>query len=68
MFTAAIEEILKRLNIKAGIKINGENLNNLIFADDFILFAESDENLNNLIDNLNEEGKKRQKKNEQEEN
>ena len=42
----------------AGIKISGEKLNNLRFADDVILFAESDKNLNDLIGNINGEGKK----------
>ena len=40
MFTAAAEEIFKRMNIEAGININGVRLNNLRFADDIILFAE----------------------------
>ena len=41
MFTAAVEEIFKRMNIKAGINSNGVRLSNLRFADDIILFAES---------------------------
>ena len=56
MFTAEIEETFKRLNIKTGI--NGKKLNNIRFADDIILFDESGKNLNVLIDNLNEDGKK----------
>ena len=40
MFTAAVEEISKRMNIEAGININGVRLSNLRFADDIILFAE----------------------------
>ena len=41
MFTAAVEEISKRINIEAGININGVRLSNLRFADDIILFVES---------------------------
>lgn len=58
MFTAAIEEIFKRLSTEAGINISGEKLNKLRFADDVILFAESEEKLKELLEDLNEEGKK----------
>ena len=40
MFTSAVEEIFKRVNIETGLNINGETLNNLRFADDIILFAQ----------------------------
>ena len=36
MFTAALVEIFKRMNIEAGIHINGVRLSNLRFADDII--------------------------------
>ena len=58
MFTSAMKEIFKRINIKTGVKINGERLSNLRFADDIILFAESEEHLENLLKDLNEEGKR----------
>ena len=58
MFTSAMEEIFKRINIKTGVKINGERLSNLRFADDIILFAESEEHLVNLLKDLNVEGKR----------
>ena len=58
MFTAAVEEIFKRMNIEAGIKINGVRLGNLRFADDIILFAESEEKLEDMLEDLNNGGKR----------
>ena len=58
MFTAAVEEIFKRMNIKAGININGGRLSNRRFADDLILFAESEEKLKDILEDLNNEGKR----------
>ena len=58
MFTSALEEIFKRVNIETGVKINGERLSNLRFADDIILFAENEKQLQNLLKDLNTEGKK----------
>ena len=34
---------------KAGIKINGRNINNLRYADDTTLIAENEEELKNLL-------------------
>ena len=53
--TAAVEEIFKRMNIEAGININGVGLINLRFADDIILFAESEEKLKNMLEDQNNE-------------
>ena len=48
-----------RLNeAKAGIKIAGRNINNLRYADDTTLKAESEEELKSLLMNLKEESKK----------
>ena len=47
-FTAAVQDIFKRMNIEAGININGVKLSNLRFADFIILFAESAEKLNDM--------------------
>ena len=49
MSTAAVEEIFKRMNIEAGININGVRLSNLRFADDMILFAENEEKLKDML-------------------
>ena len=46
------------MNIKAGTNINGVKLSNLGFANDLILFVDSEEKLRNLLEDLNEQGKK----------
>ena len=42
---------------QAGIKIAGRNINNLRYADDTILMAESEEELNTLLMMVQEEWK-----------
>ena len=43
---------------QAGIKIAGRNINNLRYADDTTLMAESEEELKNLLMKVKEESKK----------
>ena len=43
---------------QAGIKIDGRNINNLKYADDTTLMAESEEELKSLLMNVREESKK----------
>ena len=43
---------------QAGIKIAGRNMNNLKYADDTTLMAESDEELKNLLMKVKEESEK----------
>ena len=43
---------------QAGIKIAGRNINNLIYADDTTLMAESEEELNSLLMKVKEESEK----------
>ena len=43
---------------QAGIKIAGRNINNLRYADDTILMAESEEELKSLLMKLEEESEK----------
>ena len=57
LFTAALEEIFRRVDIREGVSINEEKLNNLRFADDIILLANTEEDLQRIITSLNEEGK-----------
>ena len=45
-------------NAKAGIKIAGRNINNLRYADDITLIAESKEELKNLLMKVKEESEK----------
>ena len=44
--------------IQAGIKIAGRNINNLRYADDTTLMAESEEELKSLLMKVNKESKK----------
>ena len=43
---------------QAGIKITGKNINNLRYADDTTLMAESEEELKSLLMKVKEENKK----------
>ena len=43
---------------QAGLKINGRNINNLRYADDTTLMAESKEELKSLLIRVNEESEK----------
>ena len=43
---------------QAGIKISGRNINNLRYADDTTLMAESEEELTNFLINVKEESEK----------
>ena len=43
---------------QAGIKISGRNINNLRYADDTTLMAESEEKLNSLLTKVKEESEK----------
>ena len=43
---------------QAGIKITGRNINNLRYADDTTLMAESEEELKSLLMKVKEESKK----------
>ena len=43
---------------QAGIKFAGRNINNLRYADDIILMAESEEELKNLLMRVKEESEK----------
>ena len=43
---------------QAGIKITGRNINNLRYADDTTLMAESEEELKSVLKNVKEESEK----------
>ena len=54
IFTAALEDIFKTLEWEAkGVNINGKQLNNLRFADDIVLLAESMDDLKTVLQELN---------------
>ena len=61
LFNLYAEYIMRNIGLKeaqAGIKIAGRNLNNLRYADDTILMAESEEELKSLLMKVKEESGK----------
>ena len=61
LFNLCAEYIMRNLGLdeaQAGIKICGRNINNLRYADDTTLMAESKEELKNLLMKVKEESKK----------
>ena len=60
LFNIYSEEIIREglENMKEGIKINGITINNLRFADDTILLACSEEDLQNLLTSINKQSEK----------
>ena len=50
LFNIYSEMILRNLENYPGVKINGENINNIRYADDTVLIADSAENLQRLLD------------------
>ena len=60
LFNCVLESVFREMNwVGIGIHINGKYLNNLRYADDIILIAKSKQELNEMIQTLNEEGKKK---------
>ena len=53
LFTTAMEEIFKQMEIETNININDEWLNNLRFVNNSILFPEREIQLSTLLKNLN---------------
>ena len=61
LFNLYAEHIMRNAGLQeaqAGIKIAGRNINNLRYADDTILMAESEEELKNLLMKVKEESEK----------
>ena len=50
LFNIYSEMILRNLENYSGVKINGEHINNIRYADDTVLIADSEENLQRLLD------------------
>ncbi|RUS74522.1 hypothetical protein EGW08_017710 [Elysia chlorotica] len=49
LFNLYTEYIFREIDTVPGLKINGENINNLRYADDTVLLAESQNDLQNLV-------------------
>ena len=58
LFNVYTENIFKELQDLPGIKLFGEFINNLRYADDTVLLAESEEELQKLVDAVKEESQK----------
>ena len=61
LFNLYVEYIMRNLGLEeaqAGIKIAGRNINNLRYADDTTLMAESEEELKSLLMKVKEENEK----------
>ena len=61
LFNFYAEYIMRNVRLdeaEAGVRISGRNLNNLRYADDTTLMAESEENLNSLLLKMKEESEK----------
>ena len=61
LFNLCAEYIMKNVGLEeaqAGIKIAGRNINNLRYADDTTLMAESEEELKSLLMKVKEESEK----------
>ena len=61
LFNLYVEYIMRNAGleeVQAGIKIAGRNINNLRYADDTILMAESEEELKSLLMKVKEESEK----------
>ena len=61
LFNLHAEHILRNARLdelQAGIKIGGRNMNNLRYADDTTLIAESEEELKSLLTRVKEESER----------
>ena len=55
LFTQYNEYLIEEaLNNKRGLNINGENINNARFADDTVLITESEEDLQEVVNEMNQ--------------
>ena len=57
LFNLYTERIFRSAEGKRGISIGGTNLNNLRYADDTVLLAECEEDLQEIVNTINDKGK-----------
>ena len=53
-----MEDVFKKADISEGVNVDGENLTNLRFADDVVLFNETTKQMEKHLNNLNSESLK----------
>ena len=53
LFTAIMDEVFKKADISEGVNVDRENLTNLRFADDVVLFNETTKQMEKHLNNLN---------------
>lgn len=59
LFNAVLERIFQKIDIETlGININGKTLTSIRFADDVAVFSETENGLQEMLDQINEESKK----------
>ena len=58
LFSLYTEMIMRKINHMDGVKLGGLNVNNIRYADDTAIVADSEEQLQNLIDVITEESRK----------
>ncbi|GFN89036.1 endonuclease-reverse transcriptase [Plakobranchus ocellatus] len=59
LFSLYSEIIMRNLENHPGIKVGGQNINNLRYADDTVLIAENKEDLQKLLNIVKEESRKK---------
>ena len=57
LFNLYTETIFRHIGDSKGVTIGGTQINNLRYADDTVLLADSEENLQNMMNMVNEVGK-----------
>ena len=58
LFSLYSEKVLRGIKDMKGIKINGININNIRYADDTVLIADSEKELQNLVDKVEVESER----------
>ena len=57
LFNLYTETIIRHIEDSKGVTLGGSQINNLRYADDTVLLADSEENLQNMMNKVNEVGK-----------
>ena len=57
LFNLYTEHIFRQIDELPGVKIGGRNINNLRYADDTVLLAETEEDLQKIVDQVKRDAK-----------